>query len=255
MDRNNFFGGHSTFEELAQQSRSNDASQRWLAAIGFSQYKTIESARILWLLSKDADTVTQDAAVVALREFDQEVLRQLEMENSAGQQHNFAPGIWKYQNIGPLTKDSEGVFHETVKSILSVEGPTTGARLQRLLGLASGQTRSLTQNRVQRLVEGLIFAHEIARVDIHFDSPDLTVWIFNLPGQPDYCVRKRNERLLTEIPVNEARAVLAEDRQYKRRPNNRELAFKILTEHYEIAPNEFFIVGEALEHQWQGLFG
>lgn len=255
MDRNKFFGDKPKFEELLDQSRSSDPTERWIAAIGLSQHITLESARILWNLSRDDDPVTRDAATVGLREFDSGVLKLLEQETSGKSDTEFVPRIWKYQNIGPLTKESEGSFLETIENILWVEGPTTGSRIQRLLGMASGQNRSMSQPKVSRLLERLLFTHTIARVDIHFDSEDISNWIVKLPTQPDFAIRDRNDRLLTEIPVNEARAVLSADRQFQRRPDNREVAFAILTEQYVIAPNEFFLVGEALEHQWRGLFG
>ncbi len=255
MDRNKFFGDKAPFEELLEQSRSSDATERWIAAIGLSQHKTLESARILWALSRDDDPVTRDAATVGLREFDSSVLKLLEQETSGNAETEFVPDVWKYQNIGPLTKESEGLFLETIENILSVEGPTTGSRIQRLLGMASGQGRSMSQPKVSKLLERLLFTHAITRIDIHFDSEDLSIWIVKLPTQPDFVIRDRNDRLLTEIPVNEARAILSADRQFQRKPDNREVAFAILTEKYAIASNEFFLVGKALEHQWQGLFG
>jgi hypothetical protein len=54
--------------------------------------------------------------------------------------------------------------------------------------------------------------------------------------------------------VNEAKAVLLDNRVTRRNPANRDAGFRVLMEQYDIKPNEFFLVGEAMEHQWQTLF-
>jgi len=71
---------------------------------------------------------------------------------------------------------------------------------------------------------------------------------------PEFVIRGRDGRDITEIPVNEARAVLLNNRLMRRNPSNRDAGFRVLMEQYGIKPNEFFLVGEAMEHQWQTLF-
>lgn len=253
MERNSFFGGDETLQELLNQSVSEIESERWVAAIGLAEYKTSEAARALWTLSRDSDENTRVAAGAALREFPTDVLSKIEAEMLKPSLVSIEVSIWLSKALPTLAKDTEDLFSETIQEILLTEGPTTGARLQRLLAAASGQTRSLSQAKVARLLGPLISEDLVRRVDRHFNETDLALWILNLPGQPDFVIRPRNARLLTEIPVNEARAILLADRQYQRK-QNRELGFAILTEHFEIAPNELFLVGEALENQWQGLF-
>ncbi len=141
-------------------------------------------------------------------------------------------------------------------SIIAHEGPTTGGRIQRLLQLAAqpGGGGRISQGKLRPLLESLLEDNSLTRADEFFDSDNTDLWILHLPGHASTTVRPRNERFITEIPVNEARQVLLNDQRFQRRPDNRDVAFAVLQRHYEIQQNELHLVGEALEGQWQNLF-
>jgi hypothetical protein len=81
----------------------------------------------------------------------------------------------------------------------------------------------------------------------------LDLWILNISGYPEIVIREREGREIIEIPVNEAQGVLRQDSSFMRRPNP-EMGWEVLKRQYSIQRNEFHLVGEALENQWQGLF-
>ena len=51
-----------------------------------------------------------------------------------------------------------------------------------------------------------------------------------------------------------AKAVLLDNRATSRNPDDRDAGFRVLMVQYGIKPTEFFLVGEAMEQQWQSLF-
>ena len=241
--------------DIEEKSNSPEGIDRWLAAVALGQIFEDWSLEILWTLKSDSDENTRNAAVNALRGFPQELLarRPGHTEDISG---DFKPGIWKLRPLPKLDTTNRNIYLAAVLDITGTEGPTTGTRLQNLLSKASGITSSgrLSKTRMKSLIEALLLTNAITRADSFPESDDIDLWIVHPPNTPECVVRPRNSRELTEIPVNEARAVFLMDPFIDPDFPNRDSAFAILTEHYEIKPNEYFLIGEALATQWQTLF-
>lgn len=253
--RNDFFATESNRQELENLSADATSSNRWLAAIKLSEIHEEWAAKLLWKLKVDEDSNTRAAAIAALKKFPEKLLSSLHAKSEAVPARR-AVEVWKSGILPVLSKDSREEYEAAVLSILQAEGPTTGGRVQRLIQKASQPSGGgkLTQAKLKPLLENLLRANEVTRADEFFDSENLDLWILHIPTDPELIVRTRNERLLTEIPVNEARQVLREDPRVQRRADNKEVAFAVLRRHYEIDQNELFLVGEALEGQWRNLF-
>lgn len=258
-DRKAFFNSHADQHELESQAVDTVATNRWLAAIKLSEIHEQWSAELLWKLKIDEDQNARDAAVNALKSFPAEILSKLGSVDSTSEivAEDYSDfESWKFGILSPWSSDTKDEYEGAALTIVEHEGPTTGGRIQRLLELAArpGGGGKITQAKLRPLLENLISANALTRADEFYDSDNIDLWILHVPGHPAVVLRPRNERLLTELPVNEARQVLLRDQRYLRRPDNREVAFAALQRHYEIHANEFFLVGEALEGQWQNLF-
>lgn len=253
--RNSFFQSELNRQELEGQSQDIVPTNRWLAAIKLSEIHELWAAKLLWNLKVDADENTRTAAVTGLKTFPESILSLLSEARSSSGVVSVSER-WKSGILPALTKDSREDYEAAVLSIVASEGPTTGARIQRLLQQASQPSGGgkVSQGKLKPILDTLIKSNDLTRADEFLDSENLELWILHAPGQNDLVVRGRNERLLTEIPVNEARAVLLSDQRFQRRPDNREVAFAALRRHYDIDQNELYVVGEALEGQWRNLF-
>lgn len=257
-ERKVFFESHADRQELEAQAVDSVATNRWLAAIKLSQIHEQWSAELLWKLKVDEDQNTRDAAINALKSFPAEMLSRLGSVDASVE--FIAEDYSEFENLkfgilSPWSNETRSEYEANALDIVSYEGPTTGGRIQRLLELAArpGGGGKISQAKLRPLLENLIRDNQLTRADEFYDSENIDLWILHVPGKPAVVIRPRNARLLTEIPVNEARQVLLRDQRFQRRPENREVAFSALQRHYEIQPNEFFLVGEAFEGQWQNL--
>lgn len=258
-ERKSFFTSETDQKELESLAVDGNATNRWLAAIKLSEIKELWSAKVLWRLKVDEDTNARSAAINALKSFPPNLLSQLssDVSETSHPSDDFSQfESWKSWILSPFSAETREEYVAAIMSIIAHEGPTTGGRIQRLLQLAAqpGGGGRISQGKLRPLLQSLLGDNSLTRADEFFDSDNTDLWILHLPGRPSTTVRPRNERFLTEIPVNEARQVLLNDQRFKRRPDNRDVAFAVLQRHYEIQSNELHLVGEALEGQWRNLF-
>lgn len=260
-ERRSFFASDSNRQEIEAQAKDSSATTRWLASIKLAEIHELWAAELLWVLKVDDDENTRSAAVNALKTFPPEILGKLGPSDSIqveftvlGDEVDYES--WKFGILSPFSTETAGEYATAIESLVEHEGPITGGRIQRLIQLAAKPSGGgkISQVKFRALLDGLVKENILTRADEFFDSEDTDLWILHLPARPAIWVRPRNERLLTEIPVNEARQVLLNDQRVQRRPDNRDVAFACLQRHYEIMQNELFLVGEALEGQWRNLF-
>lgn len=253
-ERRDFFAYDASEEELIRQSKSTSADERWLAAIQLGQTHTAFAANLLWVLKEDSDESTRTAATMALRNFPVEILALVELDKFAGDV-NFEPTHWKVRPLPKYVADSRDLYSAAMIDIVSSEGPTSGNRIFRLLSQASaaGGAYHPTRTQVRDTALALVEYRALSRVDKHFDSPLLEHLIMTIPGVPEVIIRDRFGREIADIPINEAQEVLRADARFMRRPSP-DMGWEVLMRHYDIKPNEFHLVGEALEGPWQGLF-
>lgn len=253
-ERSSFFSNEFDESEVAALSESPEPGDRWLAAIQLGQTSSLWAAQILWKLRLDEDSSTRTAAISAIRKYEPSVLAELGLNVDSGNT-KFEPQVWKAHPLPKYEAASRELYAASIVDILGCEGPTTGGRVFRLLCAAAvaGGNSYPSRNQVKELVSKLFEMGSITRTDKHLDSSIFDMWILNLPDYPDLVIRPRMSRDLTEIPVNEAQAVLRQDPRFMRRPNP-DMGWEILKRQYEIGQNEFHLVGEALENQWLGLF-
>ena len=203
----------------------------------------------------DKDDNTRTAANNALKQFPKSFF---EIQNPEDDQssEDFEVGIWKVRPLPTYETSNRDLFLAAIMDIVSTEGPVTGGRLQSRLSNATAinSGRRVSNGRLQTLLDELLKANMLTRADSHLESDEVELWIVHAPGMPEFVIRGRDGRDITEIPVNEAKALLLDNRSMRRNPTNRDAGFRVLMEQYEIKPNEFFLVGEAMEHQWQTLF-
>jgi hypothetical protein len=252
-DSDKFEVGPRLEPQLLDECNSGDSSIRWAAAISLSEFPTLPSALALHKLRTDASELVRTAATNSLSSFPPSLLNEMEVTLAQKPVSEFNSEVWKSYPLPDYGKSVSDEYRRAVLEIINTEGPTSGGRLRRLLGEASLMGRNFNVTKGLAVVQPLIISGQILRVDRFGHDAGLEKMIFTAPGIPEIVIRSRNSRLLTEIPVNEARAVLASNTRYKLRPN-KNLGFEILSRHYEIKPNELFLVGEALETQWEGLF-
>ena len=235
-------------------SKSLDFAQRWTAAIGLSEIHTLESAQILFMLQSDEQEIVRTASKSSLSAMPASIRLALEKSLAvSGASVDFIPNVWKTKPLAPYTASLKHDYQNVVLDIISTEGPTCASRIRRLLGGASLTGSGFTAHKCKQVLDPMLASGLIYRVDRHPLEANFEFLILSQKALPEFVIRKRNDRQLTEIPVNEARAVLMQNIKYQRKPD-KEVGFQVLCMHYEIQQNEFFLVGEALEGQWLGLF-
>lgn len=254
MERKNFFETQSSKEDMHLAAESASQDERWLAALQLSQIFEPWSADLLWRLKDDPDESTRTAARNALRTFPKELLASREQDAQEGAE--VEASVWKTRPLPTLVSTSRDQYLAAILDLLNSEGPTAGGRIFRLLVACAQASGSKPPGRgqVKLLLDAMYQANSVSRVDEHLNSDQLDLWIVVAKGWPEFVIRPRNGRDLRDIPVNEARAVLRGDRRFMRDTSNAEIGFRALKMHYEIADNEFHVVGEVLENQWLGLF-
>lgn len=254
MERRSFFSTSIDREDIERKARSRQEIDRWFAAVALAQVHESWAFDLLRILKADNDESTRVAAVNALRGFPVEFFdASLDGPNEVS---DFVPGIWKIRPLPTYDASCRDLFLAAIMDIVGTEGPVTGGRIQsRLTGAtAINSGKRISKGRLKILLDELIKSNVLTRADSHLDSDDVELWIAHVPGMPEFVIRGRDGRDLTEIPVNEAKAVLLENRITRRNPSNRDAGFRVLMEQYDIKQNEFFLVGEAIAQQWQTLF-
>jgi hypothetical protein len=256
MERKSFFAAVIEQNDLELKATSSRVDDRWLAAVALSRVFEDWAFDLLHQLKTDTDESTRSAARAALRQFPRDFFDRFAGAGSAPKDTDFVPGIWKLRPLPEYEHAIRDLFLAAVVDLISVEGPVTGSRVQTMLTKASliGRGGKVSKGRTRTLLVELLDSNLLTRADSHLSNEDIDLWILHQPGTPELLVRKRMGRELIEIPVNEARAVLQLSSKFRRNPKNRDSAFRILMDHYEIKQNEFFLVGEAMANQWQTLF-
>jgi hypothetical protein len=254
MERRTFFSASIDQEDVEKKARSPQEIDRWFAAVALAQIHEPWAFDLLKMLKSDNDESTRVAAVNALRAFPVEFF-DASLDGSR-EDSDFVPGIWKIRPLPSYDSNRRDIFLAAIVDIVGTEGSVTGGRIQsRLTGATSiNSGKKVGKSLLKSLLDELIGSNVLTRADSHLDSDDVELWIVHAPGMPEFVIRGRDGRDITEIPVNEAKAVLLDNRVTRRNPANRDAGFRVLMEQYDIKPNEFFLVGEAMEHQWQTLF-
>ena len=254
-ERKSFFAVDLDREELAAGAISDQPDQRWLAAVALGRVHENWACRLLWALKTDTDECTRRAATASLRDMPPELQRAVVVEELVVQT-DFKPTTWKLKALPEYESTAKDLYLAAVVDLTSSEGPVTGARVQVMLTRAAQITglRKISKGRTKKLLDELLQSNVLTRADTHRDSDDIDLWILHQPRQPEVVIRGRQGRSLAEIPVNESRAVLHASGKSGRGSKSRDAAFGVLMTHYEIKPNEFFLVGEAMSGQWQSLF-
>lgn len=255
MERNSLFSSDLDQGDIESKATSSIAVERWLAAVALGQTHEQWAFDLLRVLKTDSDDNTRTAATNALQRFPKN-FQVISSNSSSSSYSGFIPGVWKIRPLPKYESQSKNFFLAAVLDIVNTEGPVTGGRVQNRLSSAwEFETGArLGKRKVKTLLDDLIGSNALTRADMHLDSNDIDLWIVHFPGTVEFIVRPRNGRLLTEIPVNEARSVIQKNKAYRKDSSKRDDAFSELMNQYEIKPNEFFLVGEAMEHQWQTLF-
>lgn len=255
MERQSFFSASIDQEELQSKANSSDDVDRWLSAVALSSVHEDWAFDILKTLKADRDENTRTAALNSLRTFPASFFDI--SANELSQENDFVPGIWKIRPLPSYDSRTRDIFLAAVMDIVGTEGPVTGGRIQSRLSSATAISsgRRISNGRLKTLLDVLIETNLLTRADPHLDNDDVGLWIVHAPGMPEFVVRGRDGRDITDIPVNEAKAVLLLNRSTRRNLDNRDAGFRVLMEQYGIKHNEFFLVGEAMAGQWQTLFG
>lgn len=255
MERRSFFSADIERGDLEKKAASSQEIDRWLAAVALGQVHEAWAFELLRKLKVDKDDNTRTAANNALQQFPKSFFEIETLENDQ-EVENFEVGIWKVRPLPTYEANNRDLFLAAIMDIVGTEGPVTGGRIQSRLSNATAITsgRRVSKGRLQTLLNELLKSNMLTRADSHLDSDDVELWIVHSPGMPEFVIRGREGRDITEIPVNEAKAVLLDNRASRRNLANRDTGFRVLMEQYGIKPNEFFLVGEAMEQQWQTLF-
>jgi hypothetical protein len=235
------------------EAKSDDEMTRWASAISLAEFASLESALTLHSLKSDPSVLVRTAAANSLASFPEALRKEMETSVAQDVSSGFVSEVWKSYPLPKFVKSVLNEYCEATLKIIFTEGPTTGSRIRRLLAEASLMGRSFNATKCLAVIEPLVESGKLTRIDRFEPKAPIDKMIFTSPGIPEIVVRHRDSRLITEIPVNEARAVLLANTRYKLRPN-KNLGFEVLSRHYEIQQNELFLVGEALENQWEGLF-
>lgn len=163
---------------------------------------------------------------------------------------------WKIRVLPEHTGDLNPVIEALVIDILGTEGPSTGSRLIRLIreSLATNDPSSFTKKHLNSALNNLLRVNRVARNDFFPEKDDLSTSTYYLATLPRVAVRPRGSRQLDEIPATEIRYLLDSHPRAQRRALSPDMAYRVISEHYEIKPHEVHIVGGLLEKEWLGIF-
>lgn len=253
-------------ELLLENAVSTDPTARWAAAIELGQLGDEDAAKALWKLKIDNDENVRAAADLAINELDRYVLERAlkelnlevasvidEIETDYSYEDVEQHVAWKIRTLPDPKEESEWAIDAAIINIVTVEGPLTGARLLSLYGRAvfPNAPKKISKFRVKLALERLRKRNIISRSDTS-RSDEIETWIIHRAGYPGVLVRTKGLRLLSEIPVNEVKALINQ-KLFGAAATNKDRQFKVIMEHYEIAPKELYIAGALLEKEWSTL--
>lgn len=268
VQKKSFFADQSNHEEVRAHATGLDTTLRWSAAIELSEIDEVWAAQLLWEMRNDSDQYVQEVAEKGLRNFSAETLDKLAtllnqsteplIQSSAGvsiSSGGMAPYVdWKTRPLEPPTKENEWVIGAAVTDIVSVEGPVTGARVLRLYGesVFPDSPKKINRFRVRKATEQMISRSRISRAD-NSNSDELEDWTLVKFGSLKPSPRERGPRRISEIPAIEIAAALEVSLGLRARRLNKDRKFEEILKIYGIRPNEFHLVGSALEREWASL--
>lgn len=258
--RKSFFDDPSSKEDLESRAKSNDAFERWSAAVELSQKSEPWAIELLWSLRVDHDDNTRTAADAGLRAIEPGALARVVGGASSDRGINSSERSvyheWKIRPLPDLDENTIAIFEAVVLDILGTEGPTPGSRIYRLIGSSINPNNKfvLSKHRLKKILKSLVERNVIARNDYMPASDDLETSNYFLATQLSVVVRPRGTRALNEIPVSEIRELLNNNPRAARRSSDTDFQFKVIATTYEIPANEYHIVGALLEKEWFGLF-
>ena len=255
--RKSFFEDSSSQEELQSRAQSADSFLRWSAAVELGQLTADWAISELWRLQHDSDENTRNAAKSGLAH-----RTPIELAEAIGESAKDSPQSrqdyreWKIRPLPALDETTEPIYKNVILDILATEGPTVGSRIYRLTGSSMDPNNmfSISKSRLKKLLRVSIEDGVLQRHDYTPATEDLETSTYFISGRESVAIRPRGQRMLSEIPVTEVRAMLNADPRVARRQNDFDFQFKVLARQYEISEKEFFIVGGLLEREWMGLF-
>jgi hypothetical protein len=255
MTRRDFFSADIDQAWLLEAATSTDSTSRWLAVISAGQFHESWACDLIWGLKDDPDENTRTAAQNALKNFPAGILAGRQAQQTVVESR-FGFQAWRSRPLPQLQVSERAVFGAAVVDLVSTEGPTTGLRVLNRLVKCQDMSGSKHAGKFQisALLDDLVMAGRLARCDSHLADARLEMSIYHIPGQPEVVIRPRGGRFIAEIPVNEAKAVLLEDRRAARDLSNKDVAFAALRRFYDIEASELHLVADALEGQWSSLF-
>lgn len=267
--QSDFFGELPNREELESHANDSDTTLRWSAAVELAEVGEIWALLILWKLRDDEDEyvrlVAERGLASAPRELQLELATELNQEFAArlegplGSIQGTGDGLapfhpWKTRPLDPPSPENDWAVGSAVTDIVQTEGPITGARLIRLYGESAfrDSPKRINRYRVQKAVEALISRARLARLDSS-GSSDLMDWTLAIYGVSGVVPRERGARRVSEIPPVEVSAALEKSLGLRARRLNNDRRFQEILGLYEIQPNEYHLVGAALEKEWREL--
>lgn len=255
--RKSFFEEQSSEESLRERSLDPDPFVRWACAVELGQLTSVWAIELLWQLKTDSNEHTRAAAVNSLKQFS-------ELEISSGLGNSFAESAhvdrsyseWKIRPLPNLSDETSAIFETAIVDILATEGPTTGARIFRLMSASIDPNNRfvLSKHRLNKVLESLVLVNTLTRNDYTPSKNDLETSTYHLTSLPGIAIRPRGTRRLEEIPVTEVREVLNLNPRVRRRSGDLDFQFRVIAEEYQILQKELHIVGALLEREWFGLF-
>ncbi len=245
-------------EDLTEAAESDDPFARWACAVELSQHTDSQWACDLLLkLSTDAEENTRTSAVSGLRQFPVEFVS-ISRRDSAVISAETRSSIseWKMRPLPIFDKAAYGVFELAVLDILATETYATGGRLNRLLSgsVDPNSPSKFAKGRLKVLLEGMINRGVLTRHDTRFKDESIDAWILSRRGNPPIEVKQLGTRKLSEIPVIELKALLANAPSLLGRRPDQNRQFEVICSHYGISPSQFHLVGALLDKEWSGIF-
>ena len=266
--KKSFFADQGNEHEIREHATSFDTTLRWSAAIELSEIDKLWAAEQLWSMREDPDEYVREIAEKGIRNFSPEVLDELAgsinvkfgSDVQGDEDENPDDGVlrpyleWKTRPLDPPSKDNEWIIGAAVTDIVSVEGPITGARILRLYGQSvyPNAPKKINRYRVKVATQQMIERSRVVRVD-NTGSDELEDWILVRFGFNQTAPRERGLRRVDEIPVSEISSTLQAVLGLRARRLSRDKKFEEILKIYQIQPNEYHLVGAALEKQWVSL--
>lgn len=255
--RKSFFEEQSSEQSLRARARDSDTFVRWACAVELGQLTNPWAIQLLWELKTDSNDHTRAAALNSLKQFSE-----VEISSSLGTSFGESAMVdrsyseWKIRPLPNLSDETSAIFETAIIDILATEGPTTGSRIFRLMSESIDPNNRfvLSKHRLSKVLKALVLTNTLTRNDYTPSKSDLETSTYHLTSLPGVAIRPRGTRRLEEIPVTEVRELLNSNPRVRRRSGDLDFQFRVVSEEFQILPNEFHIVGALLEREWFGLF-